>query len=363
MAQSAGMVGGSSYSSSLSGQSLSGPAKNPWSVHHVEDRWVFLKDGFALGEHGLLFTAEGKNVKGETVGFEVKTRDADGPQTGDTVHVCWELMKPAKGEHLVPYFRVPEIGPYKYWSVANKAALKYFWKSAKDGRWRVRYQQSTLATRFLNNQSESCLALYAHGIATYAFFTRSMWPEKPDFVPDFGRVELVEVKKDMSQQQMIASAVTGSLTILPNHGGIDLDVAAVQMRKNGFEHVDGDWQALDFDWLCDPEYKVDKSGGMRGRKLCDYCLLCKENLNHSACTQVATTDGKDNRCLPCVLRGLPCSWTMLPKLFGNPAFQEEAFAHRSDPVYKKSVALLVLKAQNTAACTAHVSQDPGFTQV
>lgn len=372
-----GAAGGLNYTSPLGGEHTFDYEKTTWVVEDHGDKWVYHRSSFKLsaGENKLLFRSNqkaGYTFEISAAGGGVKT--AFDPAVGDEIYTSWEVMKPGSNEHPVPYFRNPTIGCYKNWSFANKLGFKAIWKRKADGKWFARYyQQAQPGRSFINDTSRGSWSPYALGVALYAFFTRASWPDKQSFVPDYGRASLIEVKLDRLQQNIKVNIVTGTLARLEGPA-FSLDVPRDQMKTYGFENVNGKFRGYTWDWLEDPNSYVGGKvpapqirGQMKARrKKCDWCWMASEgSATNYPCDQVPGTE----RCKHCVLRGLPCSWSSAPKLFGiehnTQGVRRDGveMEKRSNPTYDHNRELLFKKPVNEEACTAREIPDPGFRDV
>ena len=163
------------------------------------------------------------------------------------------------------------------------------------------------------------------------------------------------------------------------------------------ENVNHTWQGLGHVDL-DAELRAKDTNMQTARKYirdrddCDYCFMgcvvsCpavytiediltkvlqyKTGKAQIKCEQAVGLDGrKINRCQPCVDRGLPCSWSFVDKLFGDPwtkmvalinktryvALREDLFKYPER--FREVESALHLLTPNMAAQTTHRVTDP-----
>jgi hypothetical protein len=279
-------------------------------------------------------------------------------------------MKPGYGAHPAPFFLNPSIGAFDNWSYANKSHFKVAWWSKTDQKWRVRFYQhgagKSLETKnYFMGSDEGCLSSYALGVALYAHFVRSWWPSAPAFLPRWGIADMLRVDVDMFRGQIDVKIVTGPLATL-TEPLLSLEGARWELKNAGFELVDKKIdQYMDFHWLTDPKYF--KSGavpeawrvtGIKARKKCDYCALLGLLGSKWQCEQHQNT----NRCINCIKRGIPCSWTKAPKLYGLDweLGVDKLSLKSSEPGLKRVRELLWRKDPIPETEVVNVIPDPGY---
>jgi hypothetical protein len=261
-----------------------------WTVQHVGDRWHMQRSSFVLSETRTIFNK---------LRFDIQLTAAGGidtPQPKDTIFLSVDVMKQNAGGHRSPYVRCPTLGPFSNWDYANKVAFKIIWCSAKDNLLRRMYvQQKHMHTILEGKNTPGCSNLYAVGVALYAYFTRSHWEDKPDFVPNYGKADLLFIDTDMFNQKITTKIVVDPLVRLPKVEFAP-QVARKRMRDElGYQNVDGEWNPL-------PANAI--GSGTRFR--CDACIASQDVHD---CVRI----GDSNLCETCKLMGLPCSWTSLKR--------------------------------------------------
>lgn len=361
-----GSGGGANFKSPLGGDQGEAYEKVPWSVTDQPDMWIFHRSSMVLGSDRRVFATDFKENRGNFDNINV-AMDAgpEGmtPQVGDTFWIQFEVMKPGKGEHPVPFFRNATIGAYENWEYANMIAFKIFWKSKATGKFYVKYwQRNVPKPLYVPGHYKNCHRRYALGVALYAYFVRSEWPNKPACVPSFGYANLAMVEVNHLRQQVNINVLTRSLAILKGPKE-DLRPVIELMKAAGLHNVNGPWQSLDHSYVDDPntyENGVLPNGmvraGLRQRRSCDACAIYIEAVSSaSECSRV----GDSNRCQECVLRGLPCSWTPTPIIFGNDWYKFKK-GTRKHPSLDRYVDLLIKKLETEEAGKAKEIPNPGF---
>jgi hypothetical protein len=333
-----------------------------WTLQDVGDRWVFQRASCQATKSRCYFAMSGPGSNPLTLtiqGSQTEPKSDDEPLPGEVYVAIWEVMKPDKGPHHAPYFRLPNIGPWNNWHYANKIAFKLCWKSKSDGCWRAKYVQLKTIPKNIDNTTPGSNRSYAMGVALYAKFTRTAWENKPVFIPHFGKADILSTRVDHFNQKIEIKLVSEPLCTLPKIM-FSTEVAREKMRQLGYlENVDATWQAFDWDWLKDGKYYADGIVpkhwyGQKVRKLCDRCHLIQRKTQMS-CIPV----GNSRHCTHCRLQGLPCSWTKLPNLYGNEWISITAVSP-TGVVYNKSLADLVQLPVVKVATKGQKIDDPGF---
>ncbi|KAK5719782.1 hypothetical protein LTR17_015153 [Elasticomyces elasticus] len=356
--KSFGVVDGCNFMSVL-GELTAIAGKDPmlWAMYDLGDRWVFYRSGKTINQEGHVFQKIYHDGQGDRHIFGIQLSkeyqaDARCPSRKDVVYAAWELMKPGKGPHETPYFRLPEIGPYDNWSTGNKLGFKFIWHSAKYNQWFVKtIQQMSKNYLWQVGPGPAQHEQYKLSTGLYAYFMRSQWPDKPTWVADFGRASVLRIEVNQLQQRIDATVISGSLAVL--EGPKFSVAAATNMMKAEtfrgdmfkgeamFEAVGSSKfnKALRWDWFTNPckelraalnDHKGQRGkntyGGSHQRTACDMCMI--GTYLHSRRIDNCERDGTSNACKFCTLRGLECSWTPIYKLAGY-RWSEMAKGHRA----------------------------------
>ncbi|KAF2018388.1 hypothetical protein BU24DRAFT_491356 [Aaosphaeria arxii CBS 175.79] len=215
----------------------------------------------------------------------------DAPRKNDTFQLVFEVRLDGK-PHSRSWARLPHIGPFTNWNIANSWALRIEWRDPQ-GSWRSRYCQSDTPQR-IPDSSRGMIDTYANGVGIMHFlFGVPLGPRAFITNLGFARVKQVDYNhllKIMSYRDQNA---------YPNDLGsyrIPDNIIMQEMRK--------------------PQYKLQgvniafgSKSAARNRKTCDTCQLALAGAGTDKCVQKSGTGY--NVCTNCYdLYGRPCcSWT------------------------------------------------------
>ncbi|RMY72777.1 hypothetical protein D0863_04305 [Hortaea werneckii] len=255
-------------------------------------------------------------------------------KAGDELYVSWELMDEYI-EHPAPAFPMGRIGCWSNWHEIGRLGLKVTFKRSGSTQWYAMYvQYNSVGKAPMAEGVPGATKAYAYGTAMLAFLQNTTWGQKPPWIPYFGVPNMVEVQVDRFREQAVCRPVTPSET-LPNityqPGTAVKLLSSLRVRDNNgaavgdeqLQNVDGTFAKFDLSWA--PGWaKLSLSN----RKRCDRDFFghlsdqvdysCNDESEHSSCKPKKDNQGRDtNQCIPCFLRGLPCSWTR-PDWVGGP---------------------------------------------
>lgn len=238
-----------------------------------------------------------------------------------------------QARHPKCYARYGNLGSYSNWQVAHRMAIRVDWQ--KDGQWHRAWLQESGKITYVDLEEQGSLRTYATMSAFHAYLMRSDWTQPQSFRPEYGHATLLKVETDYFRQRVVVSPITKSLETLEGPYGPDISGLVKQLEALGVDHVNGNFGEFD-EFRNDPTYypsgKVPTTGGGPDRRsCCDYCQFLRTNATLAGfpetssiapavlrnCKQATVNGTLVNRCGHCWLRGLPCSWTIAPKLFGQ----------------------------------------------
>jgi len=197
-------------------------------------------------------------------------------------YVIWEVQKPNKGQHPVPFFRLSEIGPWSNWRAANKVAFKIVWQSTSKI-WRTRYLQREARLRLVREcTAQGALLDYSLGIGVYSYFVRTRYPQAQAWTADFGLARVVTARVDNLTQRIIVSHLSTAAVVL--HGpSFSIRACAGEMIALGLHNVGGTWRGFDRLWMTDPANwaggivpHVSKINPFKQREKCDFCYMANK---------------------------------------------------------------------------------------
>ncbi|KAK5166816.1 uncharacterized protein LTR77_007545 [Saxophila tyrrhenica] len=249
-------------------------------------------------------------------------------------------------------------------------AFRIVWQSKIDKQWHYRYYQSNWQNASGNAPGEGIKG-FPMAMSLYAHLTHGQWPEPINnqhikfwkTVEWWGHANLLRVKVDRLRQVIRAQVVNEPLLPLPQPN-FDLGAVVEAMEDHGFENVNAKWQSLQFDWLTDPQWWPDGKAGkphasVKKRTDCDFHLVMKAVNSNMKCERVPNQD----RCTDCAKRGIVCSWTKVPKLFGVQGWQKAGDDRLATTETQRSIMLLCqLPAANEQKRHGTMA-DPHFAKI
>lgn len=224
--------------------------------------------------------------------FCVRVTDPNPPNIGDRVQVVFELMR--NGErHPRCWARLPTIGPFRDWQLANSLALKVEWQDT-NGSTRVRYLQTGGIRRVQDEQAQGSLSAYALAIGLIRYFNRQIPQNCRSWDIIFGFARMRELTFDYFNQTLRFSAELGPSTDpLPSSARRSRQAMIDEMTAVGLTGAGGTWQGFP------PGARVAE------RSKCDACFLAPGGVTGRCEQQQGTED-----CVSCYKYwGRPCSWT------------------------------------------------------
>ncbi|GAB1744824.1 hypothetical protein NU219Hw_g2859t1 [Hortaea werneckii] len=253
---------------------------------------------------------------------------------GDELYVSWELMDKYT-EHPAPAFPMGRIGCWSNWHEIGRLGLKVTFKRSGSTQWYAMYvQYSSWGKSPMAEGVPGATKAYAYGTAMLAFLQNTTWGQEPSWVPYFGVPNMVEVQVNRFRKQAVYMPVTSSQT-LPNityqPGTAVKLLSSLRVRDNNgaavgdeqLQNVDGTFAKFDLS-LAPAWAKKSLSSRMRcdrdffGHLSDQVDYSCDDKYDRSTCKPKKDKQGRDtNQCIPCFLRGLPCSWTR-PDWVGGP---------------------------------------------
>ncbi|KAI7339760.1 hypothetical protein KC315_g1069 [Hortaea werneckii] len=247
-------------------------------------------------------------------------------KAGDEIYVSWELMNQGY-EHPAPVFPMGRIGCWSNWHEIARLGLKVTFRRAGSPKWYAMYvQYSALWKSPMAEGVEGATRPYAFGTAMLAFLQGTYWGHKEPWIPYFGRPNMVEVQVNRFHKHIFCKPVTASaplpnITYQPQSAAHLLSTLRVKdnngavVGQEKLQNVGGPFGQFDTTWVSGSA----RSAYMR-RKRCDRDFLghlsdqvdfsIEINKVSSMCKPKVDAQGQDtDQCVPCFLRGLPCTWT------------------------------------------------------
>lgn len=332
-----GLRNGRNWDSPFGGQSL--PDYNDriiWVQTETHDRYIFRRAPMKLGPAGMIssmgYRDHGPARKHFRPYLTVKAEERAriGIDVGDTFYASWELMK-NEVKHPQCHFRLRDIAPWSNWGHVNTLGIKLSFKSRKLDKWVTHYLQKEPIVYPVEPPVSDVPSdtSYSIGTGLYSFFTGAQYPGALDWQAEFGTANVLVLEVDHFNQVVILTSRTSPLFALPKVE-LQWNVVRDQMRTLGLQHVNGPFgQGRDNSWFTDPAYYEEgaHSKGKGGRpydfSACDHCTV----LQRSAFTgSTGVPEGMDDKCIRykdsdtcsnCLKRGLLCSWTIEPVIFGR----------------------------------------------
>lgn len=278
--ESFGVAGGLNVTSPFGGEVFRDYEKLLWSRQSLPDRDIFHRSGRLMDKRGRVMHMQGRrqDAHGAKVSFthELSKQQRDDPsfpQTGETYWLVVEVMKPGHGIHEVPYFRLEELGCWDNYSSANKVAFKMIW--CRNNKWYTCYLQREQMFQTFDASKPGALHRYVMGVATYAYFMRTGWPNPPDFYVSFGTADVVDISYNNFNQTVDVAVLAQPLAEL-QHPQLNEDWVADKMEDLGLQSVNGAWQSFDYGWTKDPaKAALIKTHRYKPklRKICDSCAI------------------------------------------------------------------------------------------
>ncbi|RMY21657.1 hypothetical protein D0866_12195 [Hortaea werneckii] len=303
------------------------PAENRTVFHLPQKIASSLQKGDFKGNSVLIFKKEYYDESGSVNKMVIGwTGPESSLKAGDELYVSWELMDPGY-EHPAPVFPMGRIGCWSNWHEIGRLGLKVTFKRSGSTQWYAMYvQYSSWGKAPMAEGVPGASKSYAYGTAILAFLQSTKWGQKPSWIPGFGVPNMVEVQVDRFRKQAACRPVTPSgtlpnityqpgtaVTLLSNLRVRDDNGAAVGDEQ--LQNVNGPFAKFDLSWA--PGWA---KRWLSNRTRCDRDFLghlsdqvdfsIDKRWAHRSCIPKKDDQGRDtNQCVPCFLRGLPCSWT------------------------------------------------------
>ncbi|KAM0721022.1 hypothetical protein Q7P37_003307 [Cladosporium fusiforme] len=358
---------GCNYTIPLGGEV--GPAyeRTTWVRQGFGDLWSFRRAPLTFKKDKRVCNMSYSSHEGNSLTLIIQPSEEElrqmGIQYGEEFFPTWEVMKPGKGVHAIPFFRLCDIGPWSNWHYANKVAFKLVWYSKKDKKWKARYLQRQARHRFVDKcVAPGALLDYSLGIGIFSYFTRSRFPQAQSWSADFNLARIIVVSVNGFEQTITLSHLLSPAEDLSGKGpDLNANVARVKMENLGLQNVNGPWKGFDWGWLDDPTMWKDgvisqdakQKRGYKGRTRCDTCFLAATSYHsgmHTA-TYKCVRVGNSNICEPCAKLGRPCSWTGIAYLYGAQIWLEETGRSKAKygELHLKAVKALLCQPTNENA--------------
>ncbi|KAI6880868.1 hypothetical protein KC363_g4419 [Hortaea werneckii] len=254
-------------------------------------------------------------------------------KAGDELYVSWELMDKYI-EHPAPAFPMGRIGRWSNWHEIGRLGLKVTFKRSGSTQWYAMYAQcSSWGKSPMVEGVPGATKSYAYWTAMLAYLQNTRWGQKASWVPFFGVPNMVEVQVHRFHKRVLCRPVQPSgplpnITYQPDAAKQLLinvkarDSNGVVVSGETLQNVDGPFGQYDVSWVSGR----NKVSYLK-RTRCDRCwfghrsdqVAMTDNMSnkYEHCAPVKDNLGRDtNQCVPCFLRGLPCSWTRADWLGG-----------------------------------------------
>jgi hypothetical protein len=264
------------------------------------------KKGFQLGVLELIIHQ--KHYEGHhNIAFRPYVDKVDGfvaPKKNDALQLVFEVRLDGK-PHPRSWARLPRVGPFMNWSIADSWALRIEWKDP-NGEWKYRYCQSVTQQR-IEDTTSGTLDTYVHGAGIIHFLF-----QKPlgfrTAITDLGFARVRQINYDYMRKRI------SFIDQKPYPNALDArrkpaDAIIQEMKNSEFQ-----LQGINI-----PFGSMPQTGSRRyWRTKCDTCVLAEGGKDKEKC--VEKLGSGYNVCNNCYdIYGRPCcSWT--PDIYNRQAF-------------------------------------------
>lgn len=334
-------------------------------------------DGEDDGLNNLMVTIIWGTLFGKKVSIKILVPEdaANGLVNGTTVYITFEVMK--AGQHPVPYFQLPDVGPFNYWypscnekephvNWGNSIGLSVKWQNAK-GEWLEKYEQLVhpgheYRQYYFKTAHGGSLTRFVNAVALYAYLMRGRFTDLPDFVPDLTVAQVIipvidhfkqriELKLDDSPVRPL-KPILFNMQAAANYMQKVLKLENVGGTFNKFNNLEGRISADRLLKAGNPRKPANSVQSIKGRKICDSCFFARavsistdtsvhqrilitsqvfRSMPQSAtalyhCNKV---EGSES-CGACVQWGRPCSWSYITDVLGDDWLAHWPFAKYAD---------------------------------
>jgi hypothetical protein len=253
------------------------------------------KEGARIG----VLSISGYQFEGKTnIVFRSDVSKVDGfdaPRENDSFQLVFEVRLDGK-PHQKSWARLPHIGPFMNWDIANSWALRIEWRDPQE-HWRSRYCQSVTQQRIPDTQPGT-LDTYVNGAGIIHYlFGKSL--ESRASINNFGFAMVRQVNHNYLQKQITFTDQKSYPNSL-NAGRKPNDILVREMKDPKF-HLQG---------INVPFGTMPQTGSEKNRrKKCDTCVLAEGGGEKEKCVEKKGTSY--HVCTNCYdVYGRPCcSWT------------------------------------------------------
>lgn len=234
--------------------------------------------------------------------FKVKHDTSRGLDVGTTVIAVFEVMK-GNEPHPQAWARLPEIGCWGEWPLAQRVAFRIEWQDARTGQWWTRYEFISTWARPSPLYESGEFRPYNVAAMLWMYFTQHKKEELRDWEISKAPAMVREIQVDhLLQEITVRNCPPSEEKLLRSVMQTDHRMAE-RMRACGAKNVDGRFGV----------FGIEKP--LMDRTKCDSCYAIAPGKSQKPkCKSV----GNSNQCKECFIMGHPCSWTSTSELaFGS----------------------------------------------
>lgn len=175
------------------------------------------------------------------------------------VTVVFEIMS-NNAQHEWPYARLPNIGRYSDWQVANRLAVRLEWQ--EKGQWKSRYVQRD-GRGFMGTKDPGCIRTYAEAMGLIRYFEQLTQESPRGWDLTYGLARVKRIDFDHMTQTVHISEVAPQGRSMPAPYEKTPNEVAREVAALGAYNANGAWR----DWH--PDVRGPKA---KNRK-CDACCI------------------------------------------------------------------------------------------
>lgn len=270
------------------------------------------KDSISGVSYVVLLTMHGTLERGRgDLHIEVNAEDQPLPPVDALVRVVFELQLDGQ-VHDLCWARLPLVGCFDDWAMANALALRIEW-TVGDQRM-TRYIQTSRHREplVMDASANGSLSRYGWATALVRFFTRQAPEEPRPWEKDFGLARMRQIEFDYYNQTLRISEELPPDPIRSSNAKRGEAEMIVEMADFGLTNCGRSWQSAP-----DLPERFRSGRGRAGMRIaCDTCMITEQRRPDEVCVR---RDGTDY-CQLCLQRyGRPCSWTHHRLLVANDA--------------------------------------------